>query len=265
MKTKQQRIDDFWSQVNITDDPDECWEWTGSFWPNKHTRYGQARSLITGKWTTAQRVAWELINGPIPAKQEVCHSCDNPACCNYKKHLWLGTHKENLEDSRRKGRINTEEHRKATSIANIGNKHMLGYVPTVETRKKLSEAGKGRVVSEETRKALSEALTGRQLSDETKAKVSAAKKGKPSTFKGKQHSDEAKKMIGEAEIGNKKALGHTVSAEAREKISAGNIGNKNATGHVITPEVRQKMELAKRLKRLKKQQEFEEAMQKDSQ
>ncbi len=51
----------------------------------------------------APRVAWELLNGPIPKGMLVCHKCDNRPCINID-HLFLGTHKDNAKDMIQKGR-----------------------------------------------------------------------------------------------------------------------------------------------------------------
>ena len=48
---------------------------------------------------------------------------------------------------------------------------------SMETRKKLSEAGKGRITSEETRQKLSKIFKGRIISEETRQKMSEVRKG----------------------------------------------------------------------------------------
>ncbi len=79
-------------------EPDECWEWQ----KNRIKRgYGQLGHM--GKALMAHRVAWEVAFGPIPEGLQVCHSCDNPPCCN-PAHLWLGTQADNNRDMVAKGR-----------------------------------------------------------------------------------------------------------------------------------------------------------------
>ena len=50
-------------------------------------------------------MAWEYTQGPIPDGLECCHRCDNKPCCN-PAHLFIGTHKQNMEDMAKKGRGN---------------------------------------------------------------------------------------------------------------------------------------------------------------
>ena len=50
-----------------------------------------------GKKSLASRVIWEHVKSNIPAGFCVCHNCDNPACCEIK-HLFLGTHADNMRD-----------------------------------------------------------------------------------------------------------------------------------------------------------------------
>jgi hypothetical protein len=45
---------------------------------------------------------WEEINGPIPTDKWVLHRCHNKACVN-PEHLYLGTHRENMQDMARSG------------------------------------------------------------------------------------------------------------------------------------------------------------------
>ena len=72
---------------------------------------------------------------------------------------------------------------------------------------------KVRIFSEETRKKMSEAKKGKKLSEETRKKMSEAKKGEHNPFYGKTHNDKSRKKMTEAK------KGHTVSEETRKKIS----------------------------------------------
>jgi hypothetical protein len=76
-----------------------CFEWTGS---TDWSGYGQI--VVEGrKWMT-HRLMYRLANGELPAFSRekgaqtiVCHTCDNPPCCN-PGHLYLGTQKNNGQD-----------------------------------------------------------------------------------------------------------------------------------------------------------------------
>ena len=71
-----------------------CWEWTASL------RNGYGQFGVGGRKGTinpSHRVSWELTNGAIPNGLFVLHKCDNPKCCR-PKHLFLGTHQDNMKD-----------------------------------------------------------------------------------------------------------------------------------------------------------------------
>lgn len=74
---------------------------------------------------------------------------------------------------------------------------------TEETKKKISEALKGRKLSEEWRKKLSEANKGKIFSEERKKNLSESKKGEKNWNYGKHHTEETRKKISENSINRK--------------------------------------------------------------
>jgi hypothetical protein len=83
-----------------------------------------------------------------------------------------------------------------------GGEGISGYAHNEETKKKISEIGKGRECKQETRKKLSEVSKGKTLSEETKRKLSEARKGEKNPNYGKKMSEETKRKISEANTGN---------------------------------------------------------------
>jgi len=94
---------EFWLSVNVFG-PDDCWPWKLSLGHNGYGQPGTVEQRAIA--STAHRVAYILENGPIADDLKICHSCDNPSCCN-PKHLWAGTNKENMQDCSTKGRTRT--------------------------------------------------------------------------------------------------------------------------------------------------------------
>lgn len=83
------------------------------------------------------------------------------------------------------GKSLSAETRKKMSEANKGKPScMKGKHLSAESCKKISEANKGKHRSAETRKKLSEVRKGKHHSEETRKKMSEANKGKPSCAKG---------------------------------------------------------------------------------
>ena len=95
-----------WSKVDKKGE-DDCWNWKGY----KNVQ-GYGRTWINDCGYYAHRVIFDLANPntiTLSAPKDtdetgfLLHTCDNPSCCN-PKHLWVGSHWDNMADKVAKGR-----------------------------------------------------------------------------------------------------------------------------------------------------------------
>jgi len=98
-----------------------------------------------------------------------------------------------------------------------GGDGVSGGIISDETKRKLSEAHKGKTHSEETRRKISEAKKGKTHSEETKRKIGEAHKNP---------SEETRRKIGEASKGRNKD--RIVSEETRRKMSESGKGRTHS-------------------------------------
>lgn len=116
----------FWKKVKVLSD-NECWEWQRSLTKDGYGQFSSRVRSLFGISVRGSRAAWQLTYGEIPVGMQVLHSCDNRKCCN-PRHLFLGTHKDNMRDMKLKGRQAcgpkwSEQQRKEISNRMIGNKN----------------------------------------------------------------------------------------------------------------------------------------------
>jgi hypothetical protein len=88
----------YWKFVDAESHLGGCWLWTGS----KTNGYG-CIMLRKGRSAKATHLALEFVGKPRPEGAFALHSCDNPACVN-PAHLRWGTHAENMNDMKIRGR-----------------------------------------------------------------------------------------------------------------------------------------------------------------
>lgn len=108
----------------------------------------------------------------------------------------------------------------------LGGEGCSGHIPSLETRKKISEAGKNRIASPETRKRLSEAKSN--ISIETREKMSKAARNLSDDKRKKLSDAQPKKEIICIETGD---IFPSLAEVARQmKVNSGNVCQSCKTG-----------------------------------
>lgn len=95
---------------------DECWNWRGGI--NNVNDYG----AFCGHG--AHRFAYSLVYGEIPDGLVICHTCDNPRCCN-PAHLYAGTMADNIHDREARNRGNHPYATRARSMRELRAKKII--------------------------------------------------------------------------------------------------------------------------------------------
>lgn len=100
-----------------------------------------------------------------------------------------------------------------------------GRKRTLEQRKRMSEANKGRIISEEQKRKVSEKLKGIKHTEKHNQKVSEALKCHIGSFLGRKHTEETKRLI------SRKNSGKRISEEQKERLRIAHLGKKHTKEH----------------------------------
>ena len=108
-----------------------------------------------GNSTVHRGVLAEYLGTNLPQKIDLCHNCGNDKCSN-PKHLYWGTRKENIDDSKRHG---TWKSGWEKLVDKIGIEAAREHMKKIGNPSKAGAGNKGKAKSIEHRKKISESLT----------------------------------------------------------------------------------------------------------
>ena len=177
--------------------PDDCWPWLAK--AKLSFGYGVINSGAPEKEALgAHRVAWALVNGPIPAGSFILHSCDRPDCCN-PAHLRPGTAADNMADVKLRKRRAGYRHSQETIAKIKANRKPPAY--SSERRARISEQMRKRWEDPQFRENFTQKTSGpnnpRFGKRPPEHQLEAVRRNHRK-FKGYRHTEETKQKMRDA-------------------------------------------------------------------
>jgi DNA-binding transcriptional regulator YdaS (Cro superfamily) len=100
--------------------PNGCWIWTGA----NNYQYGNFKYKNE---TYAHRSSFVLHKHEIPIGMFVLHKCDVPLCVN-PEHLFVGNHKDNMQDKINKNRQNVNDTKKINFVVPMNTTDIIQFL-----------------------------------------------------------------------------------------------------------------------------------------
>lgn len=210
----------------------------------KHYLIYKITNNLNGKIYIGKHITENIDDGYMGSGNLIIKAINKYGVENFTKEILFDVYGKDLMDFLEEAIVDEAfVAREDTYNLKVGGEGGSVKDPSEETRKKLSEAMKGKKCrlgthqSDEWKRNMSERMkgnkwnTGKHLSEEHRRKISEANKGKghphseetkqkiSNSNKGYHHSEEAKKKISEASKGNKYRLGQHHSEETRKKMA----------------------------------------------
>lgn len=138
----------FWANVDITADPDECWNWTG--FVNKYLGYPYSGRVTGSSPQRAQVIVWELTRGA--PQHNISTTCDNQLCCN-PNHLedvkW-----DKLMEKRARTYLREPERRRNSGATRKYDDNTVKYLKELKKTMTYAELHRATKVSQSTLRSL---------------------------------------------------------------------------------------------------------------
>lgn len=140
-------LDRFWSKVDRSGGPDACWTWTigcsrGGYGNFQVRRNGKHYTFIASRWVLGM-LRGEPLRWDDEKREEACHHCDNPPCCN-PAHLYVGDRSQNIGDAWERGKFATRLNANARKT-HCHNGHPLSgdnlYIDTKRNKRECRACG----------------------------------------------------------------------------------------------------------------------------